>query len=460
MWWIACAFVAVQVGILWVAPAGPFVDEGLYTVAGLRVLEGHGLADGYVTWFNGSPFVWPVLAAAGHHLAGLAGARLVAVALSTVTLLALGAAAGRLLGERVSGWCALAFALNGLFAALAHFAVYDVVALTALAVSIWCVSRSPGPDAGGWIAGAATAFALAVVAKYGYMAMGVPLLALLACMRGLSASARSLALFVAVAGGIAGTYFFLCFGTVVPPSAGAYLDQSFGRTRGHIAALQIVFGLAPLALAAAGAAAVWRRPRGRTLAIICLLALFVYPTFHIWTANFVSGQKHAVAGFLFAYPLAGAALERLWRSRSRTPAVAAVAALAMWGGVQCYWQDRSWPDVRPLAAHLVAHLQPGDRVLAESPWSYTLYLYPAGLVASPSAVIDANFSREMDRLDICRIPWIAGDPTGVPAIAHALRHCRHERVLSIHSRQYYFDTARLRLAVSPAVVSLYRLPRP
>ena len=47
----------------------------------------------------------------------------------------------------------------------------------------------------------------------------------------------------------------------------------------------------------------------------CLLALLVYPAFHLWTANFVSAQKHVVAGFLFAYLLAGVALERLWKSR-------------------------------------------------------------------------------------------------------------------------------------------------
>src|SRR5919106_3834712 len=78
LWWIAAAFLAVQISIIWVGANGPFVDEGLYTVAGLRVLEGHGLSDGYMAWFNGSPFAWPVIAGLGHHLAGLAGARFMA----------------------------------------------------------------------------------------------------------------------------------------------------------------------------------------------------------------------------------------------------------------------------------------------------------------------------------------------------------------------------------------------
>jgi len=86
LWWIIAVFLAVQVYTIWFAANGPFVDEGLYAVAGMRVLEGKGLSDGYVTWFNGSPFVWPVIAVLGHHLGGLPGARLMAASLSAVTL--------------------------------------------------------------------------------------------------------------------------------------------------------------------------------------------------------------------------------------------------------------------------------------------------------------------------------------------------------------------------------------
>ena len=140
-WWIALAFFAVQVGIIFFAANGPFVDEGVYTVAGLRVLEGHGLADGYLTWLNGSPFVWPVLAALGHHVGGLPGARLMAALLSLVTLVAFAKTAEALFGESAAAWGTAALAANGLFLALAHFAVYDVPGLTGIALSMWCATR-------------------------------------------------------------------------------------------------------------------------------------------------------------------------------------------------------------------------------------------------------------------------------------------------------------------------------
>jgi hypothetical protein len=454
---ICVGFLAVQILIIGFAANGPFVDEGLYTVAGIRVLEGTGLADGYLTWFNGSPFVWPVIAALGHHLGGLPGARTMAAVLSTGTLMALAKTAENLFGRSAARWCALTLALNGLFLALAHFAVYDVAALTALAVSMWCVTRSPTSHGALWMIGGALAFAIAVIAKYGYLPMVLPLLGLAVSVRGAKSSGRALALFLFVAGVIVASYFWLSFGSLVPTSSAAYLGQTFGRSRGHIAVLQIIFGIVPVTLASLGAVVVWRR-RQRLLVVTCLLALALYPAFHLVTANFVSAQKHVVAGFLFAYLLAGVGCQRLWSRGSRVTAVALLAVVATWGGLQCYWQDNSWSDTRTLTRHLAQNMKRGDRVLAESSWSHTLELYPRGLVESPAEVIDANYAPDRDRLDVCAIPWLVGNPDSAPLIRRAVADCPHRRVLSSTTGHYYFDTTRLRPGIHAVVVGLYRLP--
>ena len=96
---MVAAFFAVQVAIVWFAANGPFVDEGLYAVARMRVLEGKGLSDGYIGWFNGCPFVWPVMAALGHRLGGLPGARSMAVIASVIALVAFAKTAEALVGE-------------------------------------------------------------------------------------------------------------------------------------------------------------------------------------------------------------------------------------------------------------------------------------------------------------------------------------------------------------------------
>jgi 4-amino-4-deoxy-L-arabinose transferase-like glycosyltransferase len=459
LWWIVAAFLAVQVYVIWFAANGPFVDEALYTVAGMRVLEGRGPSDGYITWFNGSPFVWPVIAALGHRLGGLPGARLMAAILSTVTLVAFARTAENLLGQSVAEWCALAFAVNGLFMALAHFAVYDVAALAGVAVSMWCVTRSSTTAPSMWLIGAAIAFACAVISKYGSMLMIAPLLGLLVSVRGFRSSGRALAVFLSVVGVILAAYFSLFFGSLFPTSSPAYLEQTFGRSRGHIAALQVVFVLVPFSLASAGALIAWRRGE-RLLVVTCLLALSLYPLFHLWSANFVSAQKHVVAGFLFAYLLAGVALERLWASRSRVTPVIVLAVLTIWGGLQCYWQDHSWSDTRALARYLALNMKSGDRVVAESSWNYILYLYPRGMIESPADVIDANYPPRRDRFDVCQIPWLAGNLDSAEMIRAAVGQCPHENVLSVTTQQYYFDTTQLRLGVSSVVVGLYRLPQP
>jgi 4-amino-4-deoxy-L-arabinose transferase-like glycosyltransferase len=459
LWWIAAVFLAVQIWIISLAANGPFVDEGLYTVAGMRVLEGQGLADGYLAWFNGSPFVWPVIAALGHRLGGLSGARLMAALLCTVALVAFAHSARNLFGEPAAVWGALALSINGLFMALAHFAVYDVAALAGLAVSMWCLTCSSPTASSRCVVGAAIAFAGAVIAKYGSILMVAPLLGLLVSMRGFRRSRAAVAGFLSVAGVILAAYFLLAFESLFPTSSGAYLEQAFGRSRGHILALQVVFAVAPLLLASVGAVIAWQR-RQRGLVVTCLVAMLVYPSFHLGSGNFVSAQKHVVAGFLFAYLLAGVALERLWSTRARVTLVTVLAVLVTWGGLQCYWQDRSWSDSRALARYLASHMRSGDRVVAESSWAYILYLYPSGLIGSPADVIDANYPPRHDQVDVCRIPWLVGNPHSASMIRAAVERCRHEEVFSAVTQQYYLDTARLRLGVSPVVVGLYRLPRP
>lgn len=457
-WWpIAVAFLAIQVGIIAFAANGPFVDEGAYTVAGLRVLEGKGFSDGYLTWFNGSPFVWPVLAALGHHVGGLSGARVLAAVLSLVTLVAFARTAEALFGESAAAWGTGALAVNGLFVALAHFAVYDVPGLTGLALSMWCITRRSEVHDWMWVTGGGAAFSLAVIAKYGYLFMAIPLAALIVSVRGFAHGGRALALFLSVSGALLAAYFWAFFGSLVPGSASAYLDQPFRAGRVHIAVLQLVFGLVPSALAGAGAIIAWRR-RQRMLALACLGALLLFPVFHLWTANAVSGQKHAVPGFLFAYLLAGVALERWWRFRSRAPVLLGLALLVTWGGLQWYWQERSWSDTRALAGYLARHMARGERVVAESAWTYILVLYPRGVIEAPSDVIDANHSPTDGAVAMCQIPWLAGNPASAPRIRAAVDRCGHRRVLASSTEHYYFDTTRLRWDTYTVTVALYRLP--
>src|SRR5947208_3186993 len=89
-------------------------------------------------------------------------------------------------------------------------------------------------------------------------------------------------------------------------------------------------------------------------------------------------------------------------------------------------------------------MKSGDRIVAESSWNYILYLYSRRMIESPADVIDANYPPRHDRLDVCQIPWLVGNPDSAGMIRAALGHCRHQRVLSSTTPQYYFDTTLLR----------------
>jgi hypothetical protein len=255
------------------------------------------------------------------------------------------------------------------------------------------------------------------------------------------------------------------FGDLVPTTAATYLSQPFRARRTDIALHQLVYGIAPLALASAGAVAVWRTGRP-LLAATCLGALTLSPAFHVWTANFVSSQKHAVPGFMFAYLLAGAGLARLTGARSRVARPAVVVALALWGSGQWFWQENSWSDNRAVAGYLAAHMRRGERVLADSSWAYTVALYPRGLVDSPFDVLDTNYTPGLGEVDLCRVPWLIGKGDRGDVISDAVARCGHRLVLVSTTRQYYLDTARLRkraytgVGAYTGVIELYRLPKP
>jgi hypothetical protein len=334
--------------------------------------------------------------------------------------------------------------------------VYDVASLAGLALAMWAAARFAARGEVWSLVLSAVTFGLAVICKYGYLLMEIPLAGLLLSGHCPARAVRALALFALVAGGLVAGYCVAFFGAPFPTSAAAYFEQSFPRTRGHIASLQVVFGGIPAALAAAGAILAWRGGR-RMLAVTCLGALAVFPVFHVWTASFVSGQKHAVPGFLFGYLLAGVALDRLWRSGARVRAALVVAVIALLGGAQWYWQEHSWSDTRALSGHLAREMRPGERLVAESSWIYALALYPLGLVESPADVIDTTFSPGVERVDACRITWLVADDRTAERLGSTRAGCRLGAVLSTSSRQYYFDTSRFHLHSFTTALTLYRL---
>ena len=386
---------------------GPFFDEGIYITAGIRTLQGFGLADRFLTWFGGS-LVWPVLAALGYRVGGLVGTRAVAAVAATTGLGAFARTVENLFGERASFWATLAFAVNGPFLALARLGVYDALALSALAVAFWALTEMIRQDNRFWLGAAAVAYTLAVFAKYPIGLMIIPLAGTVLFLRDDRAT-LDLVLLGFMTGALALALFL-----PLREQVGEFFNWRLqNRPEFGVPYSVIVFPIgylsaAPFLLALTGWFIAQRR---RWLATLMILSLAIWPSYHLLTGDPSSTNKHLVFGYLFAYPLVGLTLSTIWGDRDtgllrKALAMLVVFTLAGLGLVQVNQSDHSWPDVRPTAGYLIEHVQSGQDLLINESWPYTMYLYTTGRIDTPWDVYDDyRITHEESTPPICEYDW-------------------------------------------------------
>jgi hypothetical protein len=151
----------------------------------------------------------------------------------------------------------------------------------------------------------------------------------------------------------------------------------------------------------------------RLLATILLASLGIWPVYHLLRADPTGTNKHLVFGFLFAYPLVGLTLSALWGEPKAkhhilrwSAVVIIVLALAGVGFIQVNQADQGWPNVRNAAQFLINNVQPGEQLLINESWPYTMYLYNAGRIESPWDVYDNyRVTQEESETDLCDYDW-------------------------------------------------------
>ncbi len=387
---------------------GPFFDEAIYITAGQRTLEGYSISDGYLTWFGGH-LLWPVLAAAGYLGAGLLGTRLLALLLSLTALLSLSRATRNLFNPQAAFWATLVFALNGPFFALARLGVYDTLALAGIAISFWALTEMVRQDNRAWLIVAALAYSVGLFAKYPMALMILPLSGLILAKRK-GQSFLDLAIFAFTSGALVLALFLPFREQIVGLAAWRLSNNPNFDVSLQAIAVSLLYYTAPtLVLAAVG----WIASRqNRFLTTVLLFSLAIWPTYHLLLSDPVSRTKHLVFGFLFAYPLVGLALDTVWHGRLRWVLLrrGAVAGLVLMLTLLGYRQierlNRAWPDVRPAAAYLVTHVEPGEELLINESWPYTMYLYTQGRIDSPWDIYDGyRLTHGELTYDLCEAAW-------------------------------------------------------
>jgi hypothetical protein len=417
------ALLAIEVVISVRGAIGPSLDEAIYLTAGRRALEGHGVSDGYLAWFAGS-LLWPAAAGGADALGGLAGARLAAALFLVAGMVGSWRAAVALYGRRAGFFTALVAAISGPVLALGHLAVIDAPAVAGMGIAFWAVTEMAVRDDRRWLVLAGLGFAFGALAKYPAVACGVPLVALICLLRGRRAI-TDLTVFGLLAGAILLTYFMAYRGQI-----GYFVgwrarnNPSFGVTLPMIAALQLWYIGPALLLAMAG----WLVSRRKGLATVLLLAGLMFPVYHLLVGSNVGGNKHAVFGLLFLFPLVGRFLSGL--TRGQGGAVLAVFLLAGLGAHsvhQVHWFDRNFVDLRPAAEYVTAKAKPGDDFLIDNGWPFTWRLYDEGRIETPWKVFDTyRIEHRQHRKPLCRFDWFVAAAGGAPwpeRIERRIRRC-------------------------------------
>lgn len=409
-WGALAVFVAVQVALITQERTGPFIDEGIYVVAGLRTLQGEGLNDAYLAWFAGS-LAWPTLAGLGYHLAGLVGVRLIALACVTAGVAGTLQATATLYGRQARMWAALALLPWGPLLALGHLGVYDALAVTGIGCSLWAVTQLADREHRRWLLTTVAFLLLAILAKYPAAFLAPFIVGLLIALRGRRSMIDVVLLTLASGGALLA--FFLPLREQLSEFVAWRVvnDPSFDTSAAAVTLTVVLSIAAPVVVAFAGATIA---PRTR-VAVPLLAGALLFPAYHVLRANSVGATKHVVFGVLLITPLIGLALSRT--ARRPVGAVLTGLALTAWavtGGIHLDLLDRGWADVRPVRAYLEEHMKPGDVLLAPTSWPYAASLYAKGVLTSPWDVYDVyRVDNGELRRPICEVEWFLEEEFGL-----------------------------------------------
>lgn len=392
--------------------ATAFDDEGTYIYFGHFSIEHllHGATvPGYPgTYFSGSPWLYPTLAALGDDIGGLAGARAVSLLFSLIATVATFGIGKQLIGSRAGLLGAAAFVLNGSVIYLSHFATYDSMAMCFVALAACLMVYVAQHDRSRWLPAVAALLTVGFLAKYA-VAVYVPFVGLLALATGWSRSRwRALAQAAAVVAMTAALGFAVIEWWNQNLIAGIRYTTT-GRTalapasRGVISREILFWVGAWLTVAVIGALL---RPSRWRLSAVLLVAAVVGPLEQLRIGENLSLNKHVAFGLVFASPLIGDALARAI-TRLRVVG-AAVVALALAGSALAglHYSTQfltAWPDdhlLTPVLSRAVK-ADPGRLILGDyfapqryelanittpGQWVDTYYFSYDGLLGEPAYV--------------------------------------------------------------------------
>jgi hypothetical protein len=364
-----------------------FQNEALYLFAGrwelAHWLHGAAVQGDFVSYFPGTPALYPVLGAAAADVGGLAAARGVSLAEMLGVTALLYSLTRMLFNERVALCAAAVFAVSEATILLGHLATLDATSLLLLAVAAWLVVRTASWRWRAYLLGAPLA-ALAVATSYSTV-LFLPTLALLAGLAAIPYFGRAALSRMLIFGGV--SVLLVAMAAALAGHEFISAAESTGSATGSVPLSQILAdsgrwaGLG-LALAVIGALAFARQPRTEPGELImppgsqarraalggCLAAtMLIAPADQLLLHTENSLATLLAYGSFLSAPMAGVGLARLVGDHFRRPiAGIGVWALAITLGLgQAAQFPGAWPDAPTVVSQLQKYLKPGAQYLVE-----------------------------------------------------------------------------------------------
>jgi hypothetical protein len=355
-----------------------FEDEGLYVFMGHRLihhlLHGGSLPEVPGSYFSGAPGFYPVLAAMADSVGGLAAARAVSLFFALVATGATYLLGNRLFGRTAGLLGAASFVLCGSVIFQSHLAVYDSTAMAFGALAALAAVRGVQEQRLLNAPVVAALLTLAALAKYAGM-IYLPVVVALAVAvgwRDLRWVVVRRAAFIAVA-----AVAMFCF--IIQLFARDLIHGLMQTTLARNAIIpvspelllrQVVTWIGPWILVALVGALLRPRQEWR-LSVVLLAGAVIAPLEQVRTGEAVSLSKHCAFGLVFAAPLVGVVLARLW-GRGGRGALPALMVLLILGELGLQSSQRfltGWVDDRKLVPVLSKAIasEPGKPILGEQP---------------------------------------------------------------------------------------------
>jgi hypothetical protein len=383
-WWIGrlplTLALLLSAGLVLRLRNGASVDEALAVNTG-RDVVGHWITGAAVSLpgdaLPGSPFAYPVLAAALDSVGGLFLVRAFGLGCVVLAAVLLQAATAARSPHRAGVLAAVVFVLTGPVLFLAGLGTPDALVLAVLATALWLTATRGGTSS----AVAAGGF-LALVPVLDHVgALLVPFVVVAGALMTTGNPLRRAALVGLAAVALTGTLELLGAGAGSRAWTAVFSGEAASPLpRTALAGLLVLDVGLLLVVAVAGAVALFRTGRRDSLlAGVLLVGGALVPAAQLRAGEAVAFSQHLAYAALFLAPLAGIALARLSRRTWRLgPLLLLLPVLLLFGASRSGALYSTWADVRPVVAEIQADPRPG-LYLAGGPAAQPLEYYTAGL---------------------------------------------------------------------------------